>query len=125
MKQQRKKLIIWRSLVQAQAGPQKRIAPMAVLFVLRAWTFTAGYLLRSWFAPTPLTTTTQSMGLCETNLKPRLVHKEEMTLIALNQAVSVFCFVHPAKFFTLWTILLSMTLSSTSSSCIPSSSTLM
>ena len=83
-------LIIWRSLVQAQAGPHKRIAQMAVLFVLRAWTFTAGYLLRSWFAPTPLTTTTQSMGLCETNLKPRLVHKEKMKLIALNQAVSVF-----------------------------------
>ena len=34
---------------------KKRIAQMAVLFVLRAWTFTAGYLLRSWLAPTTFT----------------------------------------------------------------------
>ena len=33
-----------------------------------------GYLLRLWFAPTSLITNPQSMGLYETNLKPRLVH---------------------------------------------------
>ena len=49
------RLMIWRSLVQAQAGPHKRIAQMAVLFILRAWTFTACYLLRSWLAPTSFT----------------------------------------------------------------------
>ena len=69
------RLIIWRSLVQAQAGPHKKNRPNGGSFFLyRAWTFTDGYLLRLWFAPTSLITNPQSMGLYETNLKPRLVH---------------------------------------------------
>ena len=70
---------------------------MAVLFFYIGPVLSpAGYLLRLRFPPTSLTTNPQSMGLYETNLKPRLVHKERTTLIALNQAVSVFCFIYYA-----------------------------
>ena len=63
---------------QAQAGPQEKNRPNGGSFLFnKPGLSPAGYLLRLRFAPTTLTTNPQSMGLCETNLKPRLVHTEE------------------------------------------------
>ena len=60
----------------------------------------AGYLLRLWFAPTLLTTNPQSMGLYETNLKPRLVHKERIAQMEVLFCVIILCFVNKCSLLT-------------------------
>ena len=69
-------------------------------FLLQPVLSPAGYLLRLWFAPTSLTTNPQSMGLYETNLKPRLVHKKRIAQMAVLFCVISLCFVNKCSLLT-------------------------
>ena len=81
-------LIIWRSLVQAQAGPQKENRFCGSLFfILYPELSPVVISLALTFAPATLTANALSMScaICTTNFKPRLVHIKNQGVTQIAQ----------------------------------------